>query len=167
MLNKPKTAKPVPKKLKEEKVPCFKKNKKGDAAEYDRQLQGQQDGLNDMTAQEYLDGRKAYTGKRGSTKGIRDKYEDELFDEYRNLDFSKIEARRLAQAKMKTLNALHNPDMIAAGQDKIGDFGDAGVNKSIGVQWKSRLDELDEAAENAIKQGKGDFKMNASMHRCK
>lgn len=161
---KPKV-KPV-KKLKEKDVPCFKKNAKGSPAEYDRQLKGQQDGLNDMTAKEYLAGRKAYTGTRASTDAARKKYEASLFEKYRNSGLSKEDAGKMASDKMKTLNALHNPDMIAGGKDVTTDFGDAGVNKSIGSQWKTRVSELDKAAEEAIKNGQGDHKMNVKMHRC-
>ena len=76
------------KKLKETDVPCFKKNAKGDPLEYDRQLKGQQKGLNDMTAKEYLDGRKAYTGDRASTTAVREKYEKNLvLDAYKEFKF--------------------------------------------------------------------------------
>lgn len=162
-----KKLKTVPdKKLKEKDVPCFKKNAKGSPAEYDRQLKGQQDGLNNMTAKEYLAGRKAYTGERASTEAARKKYEASLIEQYRNSGHSKVDSGKMAADKMKTLNALHNPDMIAGGKDITTDFGDAGVNKSIGSQWKSRVSDLDQAAEEAIKNGQGDHKMNVKMHRC-
>jgi hypothetical protein len=48
--------KPKPNQLEEQKVPCFKKNKKGTIDEYNTQLEDQKKGLNNMTAQEYLDG---------------------------------------------------------------------------------------------------------------
>ena len=62
---------PKLKAMKEEKVPCFKADglPAGKAAEMERQLAGQQAGLNNMTAQEYLDGRKQFTDVgRGSGK---------------------------------------------------------------------------------------------------
>ena len=162
------------KKLKEKDVPCFKKNAKGDPIEYDRQLKGQQDGLNNMTANEYLAGRKAYSGQRASTSAAREKYEKALVDKYIKAGNSETAAEAMAASKMKTLNALHNPDMIAGGKDVIADFGDSSVNQSIGSQWnkmkktdvKSRVDLLDEMAEDAVKNGQGDYKMNVKMHRC-
>ncbi|UUA71077.1 polymorphic toxin type 15 domain-containing protein [Cellvibrio sp. QJXJ] len=155
-------------KKKEKDVPCFKKNAKGTPAEYDRQLKGQQDGLNNMTAKEYLEGRKAYTGKRASTAAKREAYAEELAENYfkSGAAKSKSEAKSMADDKMKTLNALHNPDMIAGGKDIIADFGDGSVNQSIGAQWKSRVTELDKAAAEAIANGQGDYKMNVNMHRC-
>ena len=67
---------------------------------------------------------------------------------------------------MKTLNALHNPDMIAGGSDdNVHDLGDAIVNQSIGSQWKckgvgeggdkmkgSRVENMDLEAEKALKE---------------
>ncbi|EIK47035.1 hypothetical protein O59_001056 [Cellvibrio sp. BR] len=121
-----------------------------------------------MTAKEYLDGRKAYTGNRASTTAVREKYEKKLANDYLDTGLAKTkkEAAKMASDKMKTLNALHNPDMIAAGKDITTDFGDAGVNKSIGAQWKSRVSDLDRVAEEAIKNGQSDHKMNVKMHRC-
>lgn len=161
-------------KLKKKDLPCFKKNKKGDPKEYDRQLKGQQDGLNNMTAKEYLDGRAAYTGNRASTASDRKKYENGIVENFRNAGHSKKNAEKMASDKMKTLNALHNPDMYAGGKDVIADFGDAGVNKSIGSQWNktpkgetmTRVEMLDKDAKEAVANGNGDYKMNANMHRC-
>jgi len=155
--------------LESKPVKCFKKNPKGDTAEYDRQLQGQQDGLNNMTAEEYLAGRKAYTGKRASTAKVRKTYKKKLIKENMNNGMSRTEAASRATTDMKTLDALHNPDLTAGGKDKISDFGDSGVNRSIGSQWKNdaRLDELDKAARDAVTRGDGKNKMNVKMERCK
>ena len=81
---------------------------------------------------------------------------------------------------MKTLNALHNPDMIAGGNDLVEVLGDASVNKSIGSQWKnkginalgekekfSRVKSMDVQAENALNTMGPDTNMNVSLHRCK
>jgi hypothetical protein len=168
--------KPKPLVLNEQKIPCFKKNKKGKVDEYERQVQGQKDGLNNMTAQEYLDGRKTYADtKRASTKEFRDKYKKDLIKRYKKSELTEAEAISKATKTMKTLNALHNPDMIAGGKDIVSDMGDASVNKSIGSQWNNgtnadgltRVEQLDKAAEKAVANGQGDFKMNANLHRCK
>ncbi|VAW98604.1 hypothetical protein MNBD_GAMMA21-2431, partial [hydrothermal vent metagenome] len=155
--------------LESKPVKCFKKNPKGDTAEYDRQLKGQQDGLNNMTAEEYLAGRKAYTGKRASTVAKRDAYKNELMEKYVNSGKSKSEAKTKVEKEMKTLDALHNPDLKAGGKDKIADFGDSGVNRSIGSQWKNdgRLVEMDKTANKAIASGDGNKKMNIKLERCK
>ncbi len=151
------------------KVPCFNKNKNGTPEEYDRQLKDQQNGLNDLTAEEYLEGRKAYSSvKRKSTAEDRQDFKDKLIDGYeKDDDMSETKATQVATEKMKTLHALHNPDLIAGGKDKVTTFGDKSVNQSIGSQWKTKLDDLDKAAEKAKKEGKGKSKMNAVLTRCK
>lgn len=82
---------------------------------------------------------------------------------------------------MKTLNALHNPDMVAGGFDgapKGGklelDLGDASVNKSIGSQWKTKGGEFDSRvsligveAQKSLTEYGPDTKMNIILHRCK
>lgn len=166
---KPKPAAAKVEQLESKPVKCFKKNKKGNPAEYDRQLQGQQEGLNNLTAKEYLQGRKAYTGKRASTAEVREIYKEKLIRQKMENGMSRADAMSTATTDMKILDALHNPDLIAGGKDKIGDFGDKSVNRSIGSQWKNdgRLEELDKAAKDAISRGDGDKKMNVMMQRCK
>ena len=68
---------------------------------------------------------------------------------------------------MKTLNALHNPDLIAGGKDLIADMGDPSVNKSIGSQWKGRVNDLDEAAKAVPAADRATTRMNVKMERCK
>lgn len=78
------------------------------------------------------------------------------------------------EKKMKTLAALHNPDLIGGGKDIINDFGDRQVNSSIGPQWKSRVKMIDEAVQKHLKHADkyldSDLQsqnMNASLERCK
>ena len=165
--------------MKQKKVKCFKKNKKGEAAEYDRQLRDQEKGLNDMTVKEYLDGRQRYDeiGRKGTGKAqdlARQKYEKELKQKFEDSllrsDFEgdiEAEAAKLATAKMETLAALHNPDMIAGGKDVVTALGDRGVNSSIGAQWKGRIAELDQAAKEVPEAARAKTKMNTSLSRCK
>ncbi len=176
------------------KVACFKKNKKGTDAEYDRQLKGQQDGINDMTVKEYLDNREAYNkiGRKGTgaaqQKARKDfqrklvvKYERELLESGEYFGEEAVQkAQELASKEISTLNALHNPDMIAGGYDNVVDLGDASVNKSIGSQWKnngkddagnklssSRVEVMDAQARKALEEIGPDAKMNVDLHRCK
>lgn len=158
---------------------CFTKNPKGTPTEFDRQLRDQEKGLNDMTVQEYLEGRNRYMqiGREGTGKAqevARRKYAKELSEELEEEllaqnfagDIGK-EVARLTKAKMDTLAALHNPDMIAAGKDVITSMGDRGVNSSIGAQWKTRVEALDEAAKGVPESARATTKMNASLRRCK
>ncbi|WP_259395148.1 polymorphic toxin type 15 domain-containing protein [Pseudoalteromonas sp. SR43-5] len=186
------------KKMELHKVACFKKNVKGTEAEYDRQLKGQQDGINNMTVRKYLDNREAYKkiGRKGTgaaQKKSRDRFKDKLTEKYENEllesnedllgDEAFQKAEELAALDMKTLNALHNPDMIAGGNDyndELLDLGDASVNQSIGSQWKnkgvndigdkeslSRVEAMDAQAKSALEELGPDAMMNVNLHRCK
>jgi Novel toxin 15 len=172
---------PKVKAMKEEKVPCFKADglPAGKAAEMERQLAGQQAGLNNMTVQEYLDGRKQFADVgRGSGKpavdaraAYQDKVQDELQNRYMSQGMSAPAAKRLAvtdaEDQMKTLAALHNPDMVAGGSNVIGDMGDRQVNSSIGSQWKGRVNDLDKAAQGVPDNERSTTRMNAKLERCK
>ncbi|WP_336217948.1 polymorphic toxin type 15 domain-containing protein [Psychrobacter okhotskensis] len=82
-----------------------------------------------------------------------------------------MEAQKLAAAHTKVivsdLHALHDPDMVAGGQDKINRLGRGDVNSSIGSQWKHRVAEMDKAAKEAQKTQGGQTKMNVELNRCK
>ncbi|MBU3013273.1 hypothetical protein KO488_00790 [Poseidonibacter lekithochrous] len=174
------------KSLKQTKVKCFKKKQdKHSAKDYDKQLKDQEAGLNDMSADQYLKGREAFDGvsckgekattdsslknrpKRNASEArtARAKHQEKLVEKYENSGSLNPEAA--ATAEMKTLAALHNPDMVAAGKDVITGFGDKGINSSIGSQWKDRVSDLDNAACKAKADGKGKDKMNAKLSRCK
>jgi hypothetical protein len=173
----------------DEKLRCFFLPQ-GSVPDFDRQLMGQEGGINDMTVEEYLKRREAF--KSGETvrdssvaqqarkdyeKEISDKFAEQLSDKGLSRNEAKKQAADMAAQKMKTLNALHNPDLVAAGKDVIADFGDASINKSIGAQWKSnvngeyektsRISELDKAARSIPEADRAKVKMNAKLERCK
>jgi hypothetical protein len=70
---------------------------------------------------------------------------------------------------MRTLAALHNPDMVAGGKDAIRGFGNRNINSRIGAQWKKgqRLTELDKAANNIPPALRASTRMNAKLERCR
>jgi len=90
---------------------------------------------------------------------------------------ARTRAAEMAADQMKTLAALHNPDMVAGGRDVIAGFGDRSINSRIGAQWKAltgepgakstRLAELDKAAERVPESLRVTTKMNAKLERCK
>lgn len=176
---KPRREPEKPKGMKKKKVPCFKPNDlpQGAIPEFDRQLLGQENGLNDMTVDEYLKGRETYSSARDPkvAKAARalhqEGLENEAFKQLRQDGLSRNEAKakatEIAADKMKTLAALHNPDLVAGGKDAIGDFGDKNINSRIGAQWKSRVGELDKAAKEVPVTARGSVKMNAKLERCK
>lgn len=165
----------------EKKVPCFKSDglPASKATEMERQLAGQQTGLNNMTVQEYLEGRERFKQfGRGSGKPAADArvaYEAELAEKLTDsyvkagLSPEAAEAKAAADAadRMNTLAALHNPDMVAGGHNTITDMGDRGVNSSIGSQWKGRVDELDRAARAVPPGDRSMTRMNTKLERCK
>lgn len=185
-----------PKAMPEKKVPCFNAANMPAAKvpEFDRQLAGQQKGLNDMTVDEYLKGRDAFSNASRDSlvaKDARTEYQKTLADGIaRQLRDGGMSARAAdAQAaleatqQMQTLAGLHNPDLVAGGKDMISDFGDKKVNSSIGNQWNnslgkahpewdgnkanSRLKALDDAAKKVPESARATTKMNAKLERCK
>ncbi|UTZ44660.1 polymorphic toxin type 15 domain-containing protein [Vibrio campbellii] len=176
--------------MKRFKVPCFKPGKglkdtfKGKERELEhhfaRQLKYQEQGLNDLTVGEYLGNRKRYKemkrdGTGAAQKDFRERFSRDLNDSLEQ-DYQKSMSPRVAREKaaertneiMDNLAALHDPDMIAGGNDKVIRMGDAKVNSSIGPQWryKQRLKGMDEAAEKALADFGPDTKMNVSLSRC-
>ncbi|RMR14560.1 DUF6861 domain-containing protein [Pseudomonas syringae group genomosp. 3] len=175
---------PEPKKplgMAEHEVPCFNVSDKhlDRIPEFDRQLAGQEKGLNDLTVEEYLKGREAFLNKetirdprvaKGARGDFKLKLEARLYDQLLNDGVlpkqAKILSAEMASKKMATIAALHNPDLFAGGKDIISDFGDPRINSSIGPQWSSRIDSLDAAANDIPKTDRGHTKMNAKLSRC-
>lgn len=166
----------------EYKVPCFNASNLhySKIPEFDRQLGGQEKGLNDLTVDEYLRGREAFrAGDKVRDPGVakqarmqlNDRLEGDLLNELLTqgmpFDQASSEAERLANDKMRTLAALHNPDLFVGGKDVISDFGDRGVNSSIGSQWRWRVDSLDQAVMRVNAADRDTIKINAKLERCK
>ncbi len=186
--------------MKRFKVPCFepgdtvKKTFKGRERELEthfaRQLRHQEAGLNDLTVGEYIENRNRYRKMKrkrtGKAQGdFREDFstdlKDSLYESYRKKMDAKeaeIEAEKRATEIMANLAALHDPDMIAGGADKVSRMGNSAVNKSLGGIWSgdsqkrkkedptSRLYQMDEQAQRALETLGPDAKMNVSLERC-
>ena len=165
----------------EYKVPCFNISDKHlrKIPEFDRQLAGQEKGLNDLTVDEYLRGREAF--KSGTevrdpnvAKSARNRlimqFKHEFFDDLISKNYSadeaKVLAQRQAKEKMSTLAALHNPDLIAGGKDLVEDFGDRKINASIGPQWRTRISGLDSAAQAITGSERANTRLSVKLERC-
>jgi uncharacterized Zn-binding protein involved in type VI secretion len=177
----------LPKRMPRKNLRCFSPQKLPASKydEMDRQLKGQEAGLNDMTVEDYLEARRVFdSGNRDPkiAKAARKKYEDKVYrNKYDELKLAKVPtdqakkgAQEYATATMELLNALHNPDLIAGGKDRIDDFGDGQVNKTIGRQWNrgreaghTRIEDLDNAAAKIPISERGKTKMNGGLERCK
>lgn len=152
-------------------------------AELDRQLAGQQQGLNALTVQEYLSARSGFdpAGRdpnvaRRARASWRDKLTRERNQSLReagcDATVAQDRAKAYASRKMRGLHALHNPDRIAGGHDVISDFGDGQVNSTIGRQWNvarrgelSRVQQLDSAARCVPEHIRAHIRMNGLLTR--
>ncbi|GGY55862.1 polymorphic toxin type 15 domain-containing protein [Pseudoduganella albidiflava] len=174
-----KTGKPL-KKMKKVKVdPCFspKKLDPSKAKEFSEQLKRQEEALNRMTVKEYNDARAYFEkNKRSGTgkaqKDARKDYEgsliSDLTEEYIEADVPNARDAAIKKAKelMKDIAALHEPDMIAGGQDVVTSMGDRGVNSSIGSQWRNRVKSIDVETQKIPLDVQSTTKMNVKLPIC-
>lgn len=149
--------------------------------EFIRQLKRQERGLNSQTVAENMDNRAAYEKRRAETGNGRDISEGKKAQEIarekalqsriesnQKKGMSYSEAKAEAQKWIKTQAALHNPDQIAGGDpSKVSGMGDAGVNSSIGSQWKGRVEHLKQNVDDYAKdKDRGELentKMNVKL----
>ncbi len=177
-LARKKTVKTMPK----ASTPCFSAKNLGAAKskEFSRQLNRQEDALNKLTVKQYMDARAYFsankrTGTGAAQKAAREDYSKKLIQQllkkYRKQGLSQAEAVKAAKDEatttMKSLAALHEPDMIAGGKDIVTEMGDKSVNSSIGSQWRSRVGSLDEAAKSIPLEERASTTMNVNLPQCK
>ena len=152
----------------------FNYNSKYSEDEFARQLADQEKGMNNLTVDQYLKNRQRYINQGRSLEGnatqvaARKEALANKINELRNNGMSYSEAKNEANKWMKKQAALHNPDQIAGGEPaNVSTLGDKGVNSSIGVQWKSRIDEVDskiqDMAKNMSDAEKKSTKLNVNL----
>jgi hypothetical protein len=157
-------------------VECFKADKLPGykIGEFKRQLNGQEDGLNWMTVEEFLE-RVTTPDKRNQwmAKKAREKYKtytQQTFEKELRKTMDPFEANLVAIEKtknrMSVTAALHNPDLVAGGRDAISDFGDRQVNSVIGSQWKKKIPNLKKAAEAVPPELRSTTRMNVKLNKC-
>ncbi|WP_337999155.1 polymorphic toxin type 15 domain-containing protein [Pseudomonas sp. M47T1] len=133
-------------------VECFKADKlpASKIGEFERQLGGQERGLNRLTVQEYLENvanpikrnkRAAAIARADFEEKLRHRFQKE-FSFMLDPVAAKRKAIEDARNTMSNLAGLHNPDLRAGGRDIVSDFGDRQVNSSIGPQWRPKIDNL-------------------------
>jgi hypothetical protein len=190
-------APPPPRRLPSQAVPCFhpfdkkKFSQMPEAAQKDYlkemagQLRRQQDEINSLTAAEYKAARDAFEAlgrnpfAEGAQAAARDSFSATIRDSIRDslrsggMAPARAEQEALARSKdvMSKLVALHEPDMVAGGwmQPDPKGMGRADVNSSIGGSWMQggRIGSMDTAADEAIKAGRGNDKMNVKLEPCR
>ena len=166
----------------------FSGNKNKLEKQFYKQIKNQENGINDLTVGQYLNNREKYLslGRDGVSSGsaqraagkklqkkLVDQFKEELIENDIAIGKRATEiAKERANEAMSSLAALHDPDMIAGGFDKISTsvnsgMGNTNINSSLGSQWKGRVSDMDVAAKDALKKYGPDAKMNVSLSRCK
>ncbi|MFJ3368314.1 DUF6861 domain-containing protein [Pseudomonas sp. NPDC086251] len=158
------------------KVECFKADKMpaSKIGEFERQLKGQEDGLNRLTVDEYLENianpvKRSPKAARQARKDLQAKLQERFQDDFsQTMDELDAEEAAIKKAKetMSNLAGLHNPDLSAGGKDIIADFGDRQVNSSIGPQWGPKIANLKSAAENVPQSIRESTFLNVKLHKC-
>lgn len=156
------------------------KEKKAYLKEMSDQLGRQQAAIKKMTAAEFKIARDAFKeyGRnplaKGAQKKLRDQTEKKIIASIsRGLQNSidPVEAKKRAKELMINLAALHEPDMGIGGymQPNPIKMGRADVNSAIGASWnqEGRIQALDNAANQAIKNGQGNSNMNIIIEICR
>ena len=157
-------------------VECFKTGKLPTSkfGEFERQLGGQERGMNHLTVDEFLKNiadpilrnpANAKQARRDQEDAFINRFLEELLEDYDFIEAEDIAIKK-AKSEMSTIAALHNPDLIAGGKDAITDFGDRQVNSTIGPQWKSKIHNLAIAAESVPESMRSTTFMNVKLHKC-
>ena len=157
-------------------VECFKADKMpaSKIGEFERQLKGQEDGLNRLTVDEYLENianpvKRSRAAAAFARRNLRNKLQERFQNDFLQTmspKEAKAEGLKKAMETMSTLAGLHNPDLSAGGRDIIADFGDKQVNSSIGAQWRKKIENLRSAAEKVPKYAQGQTMLNVKLHKC-
>ncbi len=159
-----------------------------DKGEYQRQLDGQQAGLNAMKVLQWQTNRQAYLDRAAATGSGRSPEGSKAQERFRAQKRAELIADKIAELKasgmsqdkaadkatkeidkfMKTQAALHDPDQVAGGDPtKIRELGSRRINYSIGSQWKTNVLQLDKAVAAALKavskKKKADLRMNVKL----
>lgn len=153
----------------------------GKREEYERQIERQIDGLNEMTADELLHNMDTVRREGVAQTEAREQYRQRMLRDETDLAFelqatdpealqglSPVEyAADVVDDTMALLAALHEPDIVAGGRDVIGigpdglpSMGDTFVNSSIGSQWRHRVADLRAYAEEMVALGHGGVRLN-------
>lgn len=166
-------------------IPCFNVPDGGDPAEMASQLKDQEDLINSLSPdemQQRLDEAAARKAKTGSYRSegdsdarqkARNSYQDEqtekLIEQNKaagmDPEKAETEAQKQVAKDMTGKDATHALDSIVGAKkgDPIG-MGDSSTNRSIGSQWKTRL----QALKNAVAKAKAASKkkMDIKLEIC-
>lgn len=167
--------KSVKRAAKPDDLPCFKKPKNSTDKEFRRQLQEQEDAINSRDIAGIQQRRQAVKDA-GGTKTIRkpkaqaDVRKKEVQARAKKLmaadpNLSPEDATAQAKQSISKLDATHTLDIVAGGDpNDISGLADRSANRSLGSQWRTRVDKLDEAL--ARQASAGNIKPNIKLVPC-
>ena len=140
----------------------FKRNKKHDPVEYDRQYNEQMDALQQMPLSDWLRNRTEYLQNGRTPDSLRaQEYSREIAEKRKFAELirsgqSPDAARTNAAEWMRTQAATHRLDGIAGGDvTDISGVGDSRINSSLGSQWRTRVGDIDAAVVRYIQANPG------------
>ncbi|WP_231872682.1 polymorphic toxin type 15 domain-containing protein [Microbacterium oleivorans] len=140
----------------------FKRNKKHDPVEYDRQYNEQMDALQQMPLSDWLRNRTEYVQNGRTPDSLRaQEYAREIAEKRKFAELirsgqSPDAARTNAAEWMRTQAATHRLDGIAGGDvTDISGVGDSRINSSLGSQWRTRVGDIDAAVVRYIQANPG------------
>jgi hypothetical protein len=161
----------------------FTPNAAHDRVEFERQLDLQETGLNQLTVADFLANRDAYLDRAENSSSGRDPQAaaaqqsvrqreleewinnrtDELEAAGIDFDDAEMQARREGEEWLSTQAALHSPDQVAGGfADRLTGVGDRQINSSLGSQWRTRIVGLD-AFVRSIADGMSPDEMSTTL----
>lgn len=160
-------------------------------SDYQRQLNRQQDGINNMTIDEYRLARDAYrtqgrnpvadamqeSTRRQAREDIQSSILRSLIGkpDWDDFEVADIEATNRTSEIMDKLAALHDPDMVSGGwhNPMPTGMGNSSINSSIGSSWnqKDRLGTIDSQMNEVMSRtndiNRGQSKMNIQLEVCR
>lgn len=153
-------------------MPCFNQPPNATRQEFLQQLREQESAINNSDLSELMR-RRALVRQQG-TGALRDRAAQDLMrqdwltdrqDELVASGYSLLDAERTANQEAATLDATHILDIVAGGDpSSISGLQNRSVNRSIGSQWRTRVDSLDEALSS--QHARGAMKANVRLRPC-
>lgn len=156
-------------------------NPEHDTLEFTEQLKDQEADLNQYTADEWL-AHGVHDRDANVTKNVMAEFKSTLASGYRQLydlleqthpeylgNVPKDEWVEMQMPRPRELAALHTPDLVVHGDDRIDtrdgipDIGSSRINSSIGPQWVTRVDQIREIAEQMQREGRGGERLNLRL----
>lgn len=135
-------------------------------------MREQENAINNSDLSELM--RRRELVRQQGTGALRDRAAQDLMrqdwltdrqDELVASGYSLLDAERTANQEASTLDATHILDIVAGGDpSSISGLQNRSVNRSIGSQWRTRVDSLDEALSS--QHARGALKANLRLRPC-